>query len=224
MSAILSGFLSYYHRFFSNADTNKTRNKDMIRWLYKNSKSNNQNPSIYIVLTRSKSIAAKAVEIYKHDEFTHAAISLDSGLKTLYSFGRKWVRFPFIGCFCNEVLDKGFYATHETLPGVIIRLDITKAQYRRALKIISQFIKNKDAYKYNFLGFFGNVLGLEFKSEYRYTCSEFVAFVLQQSGIVEFDTPLNLIRPQQLANIKGHVIYKGDLKQYNLYANNSKIA
>ena len=180
---------------------------------------------IYIVLSHSSSVISKAVYLYTRDEYTHASISIDRNLECLYGFGRKWSRFPFIGCLKRELMDQGFYSLCKTVPGVILKFDVTEEQYRRIKRALHFYVKNKDLYKYNFLGFIGYMFKTEFRSKRRFTCSEFVAHLLQLSKVVEFDKPLNLIRPQTFTELGGQVIYKGDLKRFfaNLSTNSSQI-
>lgn len=170
--------------------------------------------SIYIVLSHSRSVISKAIYFCTRDEFTHASISVDNNLEALYGFGRKWSRFPFIGCLKRELMDQGFYSLCKTLPGMIIKIDVTPEQYRRAKETLDDFVYNKNLYKYNFMGFIGYIFKAEFRSKRRFTCSEFVAHLLQESNIASFNKPLNLIRPQTFTELNGQIIYKGDLKKY----------
>lgn len=55
--------------------------------------------SLYVVLTRTNTVISKVVQLVKKDEYTHAAISLDEELNYMYSFGRKYSYYPFIGRF-----------------------------------------------------------------------------------------------------------------------------
>jgi hypothetical protein len=50
--------------------------------------------------------------------------------------------------------------------------------------------------------------------EDRFTCSEFVYYVLKESGISDLKIPRNLVRPQNLLDIEGKVVFRGNLKEY----------
>lgn len=184
-----------------------------------------ENYCIYIVLSHSSSVISKAIYLYTRDEYTHASISIDRNLEALYGFGRKWPRFPFIGCLRRELMDQGFYSLCKTVPGLILKFDVTEEQYRRIKRLLSFYVKNKDLFKYNFLGFIGYMFKTEIRSKKRFTCSEFVAHLLQSAQVVKFDKPLNLIRPQIFTELGGQIVYKGDLKSFfkNLEKNNSLI-
>lgn len=169
---------------------------------------------IYVALTRTNTIMSKLIELIKKDEYTHAAISLDKNLSSMYSFGRKYTYNPFIGRFKKEELDKGIYNFQEVLPGAIIEIEITKEQYEKAQNILNHFILNSELYKYNYKGLINNLLKREEYRDDRFLCSEFVYYILQESGIVDLNLSRNLVTPQDLSKINGRIIYKGDLKLF----------
>lgn len=172
-----------------------------------------ENYSIYIILTRTDTMISKLIHLLKEDEFTHAAISLDENFNNMYSFSRKNTNNPFIGIFKKEDLNKGVYKRCKTLPGVIVRLNVSEEQYNKAKTILHQFIYNSDYYKYNYKGLFYSLFNKEYCCDNRFLCSEFVYYILSESGIIDFKIPRSLVRPQDLLNVKGDIIYRGDLKE-----------
>ena len=64
------------------------------------------NQYLYIVLTRTNTVTSRLIHIIKHDKYTHAAISLDKNLKSMYSFARKHTFNPFIGGFKKENINE----------------------------------------------------------------------------------------------------------------------
>ena len=63
--------------------------------------------SLYIVLTRTNTLISRLIHVLKNDEYTHAAIALDSELKHMYSFGRIYAWNPFVGGFKKEEVNIG---------------------------------------------------------------------------------------------------------------------
>lgn len=169
--------------------------------------------SIYVVLTRTNTIISRLIHYFTKDEYTHASISLDKELKYMYSFGRKWTYNPFIGGFKHEHIDKGAYKFSKELPGVIIELNISEEQYIRAKSILNRFIYNSNHYKYNYLGLINNIIEKENCCDYRFLCSEFVYYVLNEIDIINFNKPRNLVKPQDFLNLEGNIVYKGDLRK-----------
>lgn len=167
---------------------------------------------IYIVLTRTNTIVSRLIRLFKKDEYTHASIALDRDLRKMYSFGRKYLYNPFIGTFKIEHKDDGVYRLQRKVPCLVLEVEVTEQQYEKAQGIIRHFVSNSNLYKYNYKGLLYNLFNIEAYSDNRFLCSEFVYYVLNQSGVVDFNIPGNLVRPQSLLNIKGNIMYKGDLK------------
>lgn len=180
---------------------------------------------IYIVLTRTNTIISKLIHILTNAEYTHAAISLDSELEHMYSFGRRWTYNPFIGKFKHEDIDEGAYKFSSVLPGLIMEIEVSKEQYIKANGLLDEFIMNSNYYKYNYMGLFHNLLNMGVCYDNRFLCSEFVYHILKESGIADFKESRNLIKPQDLLNLDGNIIYKGDLKaiKYNKINNEGSL-
>ena len=169
---------------------------------------------LYKVLVRTNTLISRLIQIAKKDEYTHAALSLDANLDCMYSFGRKFTLFPFIGRFKREAIDKGVYRFNRTLPGIVLKVEVPIYQYQKVQSLLSQFILRDDILKYNYLGLVHGLFNRAVYCEDRFTCSEFVSYVLKESGILDLKVPGNLVRPQNLLDIEGEIVYKGDLKEY----------
>ena len=174
---------------------------------------------IYVSLIRSGSPVGKLVARMMKDDVTHAAIALDRDLDTLHSFGRMSEWNPIIGGFRKETYRSGYYSRMKDLPGVVMEINVTEKQYATASKIMKTFINNRNNYRYSFAKLISNLFGIEVRDD-GFICSEFVAYVLQEAGIVSFSAPLNLIRPQvllsELLKSRAIPIYVGDMKRYRM--------
>lgn len=167
---------------------------------------------LYIVLTRTNTIISKLIQMFKKDKYTHAAISLDNELDHMYSFGRRNPYNPFIGRFRKEDINEGVYGFCKSLPGAIIEVEVTQQQYEKAKELLTEFISHSDRYKYNYRGLIHSLLDKPLYIEDRFLCSEFVYYILKESGVSDLKIPRNLVRPQNLLTIEGKIIYQGDLK------------
>jgi hypothetical protein len=156
---------------------------------------------------------SRLIRLFTHDEYTHAALSLDRELQEMYSFGRKYTHNPFVGRFKHERLDEGLYKLAKQLPGVVLDIEVSPENYAEARELVEQFIMNRERYKYNVRGLFYGLLNKPTTRSDRFLCSQFVYFVLNESGIVEFHTPANLVRPVDFLALNAHIVYEGDLKQ-----------
>lgn len=168
---------------------------------------------LYIVLTRTNTGISKIIQIIKKDEYTHAAISLDKDLNHMYSFGRRRTYNPFIGRFNKEEMNEGIYKNCNTLPGAVIEVEVSQQQYERAKELVDHFISNSNSYKYNYMGLIYCLMDKEAYRDDKFLCSEFVYYILKESGVADLKIPRNLVRPQSLFNIEGKVIYNGNLKE-----------
>jgi hypothetical protein len=167
---------------------------------------------LYIVLTRTNTVISRFVQLVKKDEYTHAAISLDEELNYMYSFGRKYTYYPFIGRFKREDINKGLYKFNKNLPIVIMELEVTKQQYEDAKGLLDQFISHSNQYKYNYKGLLHSLLNKSVCYDNRFLCSEFVYYILKESGIIDLKISRNLVRPQNLLNLNGKIVYEGSIK------------
>ncbi len=171
--------------------------------------------SLYIILTRTNSLLSKLIQLVKKDIYTHAAISLDKNLTKMYSFGRKYTYLPFMGCLGLETIEAGIYKKQKILPGVILEIKVTDWQYNKANKILEDFIKNKENYKFHYAGLFDHLLNREVKLVNKFLCSDFIYRILKSCGILDLSTPENLVRPQNiLLGLSNRIIYEGDLKKF----------
>lgn len=169
---------------------------------------------IYIVLTRTNTTISRLIRLFKHDDYTHAAISLDKDLEQMYSFGRRNTYNPFIGRFRQEDLNEGVYKFCKELPGVIMEIEVPAEKYEEATALLDEFISNSNRYKYNYLGLFYSLFNKPAYFNNRFLCSEFVYYILKESGITDFNVAGNLVRPQSLLNkLECKIIYSGDLRE-----------
>lgn len=168
--------------------------------------------SLYIVLTRTKTLVSKLIHYMTGDMYTHASISLDKNLCAMYSFGRKRRYNPLIGSFCQENLYEGVFADCKVLPYAIIQVQVTQKQYGKANSLIQTYIKNTEQYRYNYAGLLFAWIGKAYKCSHRFYCSEFVYDLLRQCQIICEDPPAS-IRPQELTRY-GKIIEQGDWNEY----------
>lgn len=168
---------------------------------------------VYIVLTRTNSVISRLIHLVTQDDYTHAALALDRELQEMYSFARKYTFNPFIGRFKHEHLDEGLYKLSKRLPGVVLELDVSPKEYAEVRATVQEFIDNSYRYKYNCRGLLYGLLKKTTTRDDRFLCSQFVYHVLHQAGIVDFQMPANLVKPQDFLKLPGRVVYQGDLKK-----------
>ena len=163
---------------------------------------------IYIVLTQTYTTIARIIKSITKDKYSHASISLDIKCNNMYSFGRKYIYFPFYGIFLKEDLRKGLFIRNKNALVVIYEIKVTKKQYNK----IKEIEQNKKGY---------NIIGLllaHFRVKLhrrKYYCSEFVYEVLSNKEIEIYNKENTLFKPEELITNNRFVkIFEGKIRDY----------
>ena len=152
--------------------------------------------------------------MFTKDPYNHSSISLNEDLTDMYSFGRKYARFPLPGGFIQECIGKKVFATHPNTTMIVYELDVTKAQYDEVKRLVQQMIENRKLYAYNLLGVILVALHRERKAYNKYYCSEFVRHILVESGIVNETELPTICKPMDFLQVEGTKIYEGRMQAY----------
>lgn len=173
---------------------------------------------IYIVLTQTRTCPARIIRLYTREPYAHASIALDKNLDEMYSFARRGMYNPFNAGFIREYIDRGVFGRFKSTTCSIYQLRITEEQYTKLRSEIDIFNRNKEAYSYNFLGVIGAAFNIPRCSENKYFCSQFVAHILEKSGIHIFDKNCALVKPRDIRiNPYLEMIYQGKLSEYRIF-------
>ena len=167
---------------------------------------------IYIVLTQTYTTIARIIKSITKDNYSHASISLDIKCNNMYSFGRKYIYFPFYGIFLKEDLRKGLFIRNKNALIVIYEIKVTKKQYNKIKDKIKEIELNNKGY---------NIIGLllaHFRIKLhrrKYYCSEFVYEVLSNKEIEIYNKENTLFKPEELiTNNKFVKIFEGKIRDY----------
>ena len=167
---------------------------------------------IYFVLTQTYSMLARTIKCITHEKYSHISIAFDEKCEEMYSFGRKYRYFPFLGIFKQEKLDEGLFL-NKNAKMAIYEIYVTKEQYKSAKEKIKEIEENNKGY---------NIAGLllaYFKIKLhrnKYYCSEFVYEVLSSNNVHLLDKKETLFQPEEIINrIKyNSLIYEGEIKNF----------
>jgi hypothetical protein len=142
------------------------------------------------------------------------SLVLNEEFTEIYSFGRLKKDNPVIGGFVNEFETK-IYDHFDKTNCLILQLNISDFEYAELVSQIGRFKYNTTHYKYNLVGYVGFVVDYPIKRKNAYFCSQFVGEILQNSGIVNFDKPIELLKPNDFVHIKNSKkLYEGSLKKF----------
>lgn len=176
--------------------------------------------SIYILLTDTGTWFSRMIKLYTRFPYNHASIALDDKLERLYSFGRKVYYNPFSAGFVKERMDQGVFFHHKKTKCCLYKLTVDEEQYEKIEEIIYHFDRLADHYKYNLLGIFAIALNFRLQRNNAFTCSQFVATVLQASGFPFLIKSPELMRPDDFLHLPNlELIYEGKLHEYKAFYN-----
>lgn len=167
---------------------------------------------IYLVLTATSSLLSKTIKLYTGANYNHASIALSSDLNDLTSFGRKDINNPFIGGFVKEDISHAFFLDAQCS---IYTCEVSPKEYAHLKRELDYYHQQQDFFRYNFLGLLALAVNVNYKRDHSFFCSEFIATLLEECQIYQFDKSPNLVTPQDLqASIIFKPIYTGTIKNY----------
>ena len=176
-----------------------------------------RNIPIFICLFHFSSVLSTLIAAVTHDEYTHSAISFDTSLTDMYSFGKFYPNNPVIGRFVHESL---FGPTYNQVTKHAVYVVFVTPEEKKIIKDrLDWFIANKGKMRYNYEGLLHSLLHIpedDTVTKYAYLCSEFVASILKSTGRDFIDTPANLVKPNDFQDYKWtYYLGSGEKRAYD---------
>lgn len=170
---------------------------------------------IYVIQMHTKTIPSRIISFFTGYKYSHIAISLNRNCDITYSFGRKNLYSILNGGFVMENKTGKFFKKFRDTRCRIYEIDVSVEQYNNLVRIIKYMKKNKDNYGYDYLGIILRYLGLPVTFKNKYVCSYFVAQLLEEARVCEFDKETCFVNPKDFEKIDGfNLVYTG---KYALY-------
>lgn len=171
---------------------------------------------IYIVLTNSGTLPGQLVSKMTHFYYSHVMLSLQPDLREMYSFGRRSVRNFLNGGFVVEQSQGAFFTRFSQTRCRILALSVTAEQLCQLKVALQPFLDQPQRYRYDFPGCALRYFGCKRTFARHYTCSHFVAEMLQNTGISQFPAGTMLARPEDFTRINGiTTLYEGKLNEWS---------
>jgi len=165
---------------------------------------------IYLFLTRTGTKVADIIGAITGDRFAHASIALDRRLEQLYSFARRGIYNPLRSGFEKENIHRGVFAIFGDCYCNLFRIPVTDSTYNLIRSTLEEMHRDKFSYRYNFIGLFSCAFGVPTNLRRRYTCSQFVSWILEMSGAAKLPKNMGLMKPDDLASLpSAELIYEG---------------
>lgn len=171
---------------------------------------------IYIITTYTGTVLSSVIKNFTKVPYAHVSLSLDISLSPMYAMGRKYARTPVMAGLVQENISQGLYALKPCTMCRVYSLNITEKQYEDLNLNINRIWNNRKTYKYDVKG----LVRLKINrpkpiKNNKYVCSNFVADLLELSGISIFDKPSYTIQPKDFLDNKNlNLLYEGLLSDY----------
>lgn len=170
--------------------------------------SSNSLKPVYVVMIEGKSYFSKAIRAVTKDIYSHVAISLDSELHNMYSYG----------IAINEHSDrKGF--RREDISDLpiggrigVFAFFVSDNVYKKIVAFIDSFKENAEKTSYSFTNLITYLFNIPYNTEWKLVCSQFVDRCLQAAGINLTGKDSSQVSPSDLNKSLLH-----ENRIYNLY-------
>ncbi len=167
----------------------------------------------YILLSRTDTVPARIIRKVTGARYSHASFSLYPRTDHFYSYARRHINLPIFSGFLSENIHTKVFARYPNTPCALYEIEVSDESYEKAKKLIKYFINHRKEATYSFIGAYGMPLGLPIKRMNKFTCSQFVAFMLHYSGACKLPKDPYLMMPDDFTILEDlSLIYCGSLK------------
>lgn len=135
----------------------------------------------------------------------------------MYSFGRKKPKNPFIAGFVKEDIYCGTLSNFRNVPCKLYEIKVSTTQFEKLRSEIDKYYKDKDRFRYNFLGLLTAWAGRPLHRKNAFFCSQFIAYLFEQAEIHILNKNPGLITPMEILSEieqKSTLIYKGSISNF----------
>lgn len=168
---------------------------------------------IYIAFVDTPGIFATLIRKFLKQRYVHVAISGDRALDDAYSVGRRNPAIPIFSGFEKEEKDKILH-TFQTAFYRICELSCTLEQKQKIMERLHTDYSRCFRIHYAILSLPFLVMGLPFYLKNQYTCSSYIAKLLQDNGILISEKHFSLVTPRDILEYRGiEVVFEGYLSE-----------
>ena len=169
---------------------------------------------IYIAFVDTPGFFAGIIRRVIKQKYIHVALSLDPYLEETYSIGRRHPSVPLIAGFEKE--DK--YKILRAFPDadyMICRIRCTTEQKKYIEQELYRAMEQRFSYHYTILGLPFILMNIPFYQKNHYTCSSYLARLLEQAGVCRWDKHFSLVTPKDFYEYEEkEKIFEGSLYEF----------
>ena len=166
---------------------------------------------IYIAFVDTPGIFAGMIRRVIHQKYIHVVISMDPELEEAYSVGRRHPAVPLLAGFEKEEKQK-ILNVFPQADYMICKVSCTEEQKEQIRTILRETMKKRYSYHYAVLGLPFILLNRPFYQKNHYTCSSFIAKLLEETGVWQWKKHFSLVTPKDfLEELGEQKIFEGGL-------------
>lgn len=172
--------------------------------------------SVYIALVDTPGILASMIRANLKQRYIHVVLSMDAGLKEAYSVGRRYPMIPILAGFEREEKSRILRA-FPTARYLVFEIECTPEQKYYIRKSLELAWEERYRYHYAVLGLFFILLKRPFYQKNHYTCSSYIAKLLEENGIRIVPKHFSLVTPRDFLEYQENqgkrILYEGSLEE-----------
>ena len=169
---------------------------------------------IYIAFADTPGLFAWMIRKVLKQKYIHEVLSLDPDLEEAYSVGRRHPSIPLIAGFEREDTAKVLRAFPEADYNEC-SIESTREQKRYIERELKEAMRRRFQYHYAVIGLPFILLNRPFYQKNHYTCSSYIARLLQDAGIVNWEKHFSLVTPKDFYEYeKKETIFEGSLYEF----------
>lgn len=174
-----------------------------------------QDYKVYIVISQTGTVLSRVLKYVTGAPYNHSSISPYADLRLMYSFGRRNPYNPFWGGFVTESVRFGTFKRFRKTKAEVLELSVTSEQYAALCETLETMVRNREQYRYNYLGVCLAAFRVSHRKENRYYCSEFVKGLLERHAMVEEGALPAITQPIHFEGLPcAEPVFRGVLRDY----------
>lgn len=169
---------------------------------------------IYIAFVDTPGFFAGIIRSVIRQKYIHVALSLDPYLEETYSIGRRHPSIPLIAGFEKE--DK--YKILRAFPDadyMVCSVKCTAEQKKYIEEKLNEAMEQRFHYHYAVIGLPFILMNIPFYQKNHYTCSSYLAKLLEDAGVCKWNKHFSLVTPKDFYEYEGKKkIFEGSLYEF----------
>jgi len=151
-------------------------------------------PTLFILLTKSKTLLSRVISLATGAQYTHVSIGL-TYTDEFYSFARRYPYFPLPAGFVHEELSGGYWKSHPHTPCCLLSLPVDHDAYDQICGRLHDMGLHAQDYRYNLRGILRCAFAVPSRQNHSYFCSQFIGELLAESGVCRALDEPSLLHP-----------------------------